>query len=121
MWVELTIYGEIDEEGILGGIEFGAAKAAFRHYLNSTYDHHLLLNKDDPWTCFMGIEEQDDHLPGLTCVPDDPTTENIARWICAWAENEFELPVRVTVHETAVNAATVKSLDEPIHVARPGR
>lgn len=106
MWVELTIYGEKDETGKLEGIDFADAKDAFRHYLDGDFDHHLLMHEADVWAVPFGIEKMDDKLPGLKTFPGDPTTENIAGWICEWATDQFNRPCKVVVHETAVNAAS---------------
>ena len=100
MWVTLELRGHaIDPSGRLGGLDFGAIKRAFRGHLDSTYDHHLLLNGDDP------IAEL--KLPGLRVCSGDPSTENIARWVAEWARLEWPATpgFRVTVDETHVNAA----------------
>ena len=100
MWVTLELRGHgIDESDRLDGLDFGAIKKAFRGYLDSTYDHHLLLNGDDP----LGELE----LPGLRLCDGDPSTENIAYWIAQWARAEFQnTPAfRVQVDETHVNSA----------------
>src|SRR6185369_15429369 len=75
-------------------IEIGAAKKIIREYLDTNFDHKLLLNSRDPW-CRPLIalpEESGDAevrwtaadfqmLPGLVPFYNDPTTENIARLI----------------------------------------
>lgn len=108
MWVTLELKGELDEHGIMEGIEFGSLKKEFRSYLDTNYDHHLLLNEDDPWarvTTNLPPHYPDETLPGLQVVPGDPTTENIAKWVVEWA-GEQDYPVAaVTVWETAVNMA----------------
>lgn len=116
MWVTLRIYGWIDERsGILNNsLEFGRVKKQFRTYLDTTFDHRLLLNKNDPWATKLMISSADpqekefwahDYLPGLAPMPGDPTTENIAKWIARWASEEFATSVDALVEETSVNAA----------------
>jgi 6-pyruvoyl-tetrahydropterin synthase len=121
MWVDMHLFGELNREGVLGGLEFGAVKKRFRAYLDGQYDHHLLLNERDPFAQMLRtmpgdrplpgerLLETDVHytrLPGLQAMPADPTTENIAKWIAEWAVEEWQLPTQITVHETKVNAAT---------------
>lgn len=100
MWVTMTLKGVINEHGMLDGLDFAVVKRHFRGYLDAYYDHHLLLNENDPWAA-----TQPDPLPGLNPLPGDPTTENIARWIGEEMRTEFPV-VRVHVDETAVNGAT---------------
>jgi 6-pyruvoyltetrahydropterin/6-carboxytetrahydropterin synthase len=111
MWVELTLHEAVDDNGILGGMDFGTVKSFFRRHLDTTYDHHLLLNKDDPFAqplVWAGQSELErGALPGLVTFEGDPTTENLARWIGEWAEKEYGIARgAVTVHETSVNAAS---------------
>jgi 6-pyruvoyltetrahydropterin/6-carboxytetrahydropterin synthase len=110
MWVEMTLSGELDANGILCSLDFGHVKSQFRKMLDTRFDHHILLNEEDPWARPITLMDEqnmvEERLPGLIAVPGDPTTENIAKWIAKWAFNEFNLPVDVTVHETSVNAAS---------------
>jgi 6-pyruvoyltetrahydropterin/6-carboxytetrahydropterin synthase len=101
-WVELEIVGPVDEFGILR--EFGEVKQAFRHYLDETFDHKLLLNRDDP----IVEPPVTKRFPGVRLTPGDPTTENVARWIGHWAQWHFggQYCYNVVVWETAVNCAT---------------
>lgn len=115
MWVELTLFGELDKNGILAGLDFGDVKKEFRHYLDSTFDHRLLLNEQDPWAQLVRHMPGDQplsndvhykRLPGLQPISiGDPTTENLARIIAHWGATQFNLPTDVVVHETAVNSA----------------
>lgn len=110
-WVELEIIGLVDERGMLEGLDYGKVKAVFRGYLDETFDHHLLLNKNDTLTDF--------ELPGTTRFEEDPTTENVARHIGTWAQKTFDeiiaphdfvrVHYRVVVWETSVNCATWES------------
>lgn len=105
--VILTLTGEIDEKGVI--VEFGYLKMAFRDFLNTNFDHHLLLNAEDTWaSSFPGIQPG---LPGTTLMEGEPTTENFAKVIYDWAlkwivgkiENVYS--ARVEVWETATNCA----------------
>jgi len=119
MWVELSLVTRTDENGVYAldrddnPLDFGSVKKRFREYLDTNYDHHLLLNKNDPWAAKLydqeteGLSGAEGHLPGLVPVEGDPSTENIARVISYWALATFELPCTVTVDETRVNSVTL--------------
>lgn len=111
MWVEFELWGQVDNNGILNGIMYGDLKSRFRHHLDTLYDHHCLLYFEDPFV--LECERNDIEVPGLEKCTEDPTTENIAKWIGAWGiealVNEMKDPIprlKVTVHETRVNVAT---------------
>jgi 6-pyruvoyl-tetrahydropterin synthase len=99
-------------------LEFGAVKKAFRGFLDSEFDHRLLLNSDDPFAQPLWVNQSQaaargelhkqpsTYLPGLQPFDGDPTTENIARIIAQWAANEFTTSCVVEVWETDVNNAT---------------
>jgi 6-pyruvoyl-tetrahydropterin synthase len=121
MWVVVEFTGKVNANGVLLGMEFGDLKKVFRGHLDSTYDHHLLLNKEDPWAQrlmgplgarrpFHDTNPKSQHLPGLQACDGDPTTENISKWIGEWATDEFGVSglerVKVEVWETQVNSAT---------------
>lgn len=115
MWVTLWLKGELNEAGILGGVDFGSLKATFRNYLDTVYDHHLLLNEADPVADYVTFSDDEnntvlsaDGLPGLTRCAGDPTTENIAKWIGTWCTNRVawgHLVSAIDVQETHVNFA----------------
>jgi 6-pyruvoyl-tetrahydropterin synthase len=92
-------------------IEFGSVKYAFRNYLDTTYDHHLLLNIDDPWAAPIDVATKghvhQEFLPGLVTTVGDPTTENIAAWVAEWAVLNYACDVTVKVQETHVNGVLV--------------
>lgn len=138
MMVKLTLYGEVNEEGIFGGADFSVLKKMFRGYIDETYDHRLLLNAADPWAhAIMNVDEikamaEDDSfqvhldraqtfLPGLQACMGDPTTENLAKWICEamtrllipsltsteWPFPDLELEMtEVEITETGTNGAS---------------
>lgn len=127
MWVTLKIEGQLNDKGILSGIEYGALKKVFRGHLDTEYDHRLLLNASDPFAGELmavrrGSEGQihEDstgglRLPGLQACPGDPTTENIARWVLEHMKYVLTVDMDmgvddiraldVTVWETSVNMA----------------
>lgn len=118
MWVTLRVYGKINDQGALMNhygkpMDFGAMKKALRQHMDERYDHHLLLNENDPWAQPLDhadVQEQrgSQYLPGLIALPRDPTTENLALWIGSWAQTHFFIPrVQCIVQETSVNAAGV--------------
>jgi len=104
--VELELGGDVNSRGLLCGLDFGQVKAGFRNYLDTDYDHSLLLNAQDPWAEDQGFGL----LPGLKVMSVDPTTENIAARIGIWAQGTFARygvqTFGVTVWETNVNCAT---------------
>lgn len=112
-WCELTIIGTPDATGIL--IDFGDVKKKLRGYLDSTYDHHLCLDQDDPLLRVardLELHEvlSDDHhlYPGLVITDGMPTVENVSMWIGEWAENTFGrgYHYKVDLWEASTNAAT---------------
>lgn len=103
MWVTLEVHsraGQLDQNYLMDGLDFGSMKKAFRSHLDGEYDHRLLLNAEDPLL-------QQAVLPGVKILEGDPSTENIARLIGKWAQGEFGLDhfYRVDVWETSVNKA----------------
>lgn len=111
MWVTLKLKGIVDQHGILEGVEFGALKKDFRAYLDDVYDHHVLLNKSDPWAKLITLyrdphdarNDRTERLPGLRITDGDPTTENIARWVGELMQESYSLVHSVEVWETSVN------------------
>ncbi len=112
--VTLTLVGNVDDTGKLNGAEYGELKQIYRRYLDTTFDHHLLLNKDDPLAQVTYKQTPTQpipfFLPGTTLIACDPTTENIAATIGEWAVNEFGdglgfKGIAIEVWETMVNQA----------------
>jgi 6-pyruvoyl-tetrahydropterin synthase len=110
MWIVAEFEGRVNAQGVLLGMEFGDVKQVFRHHIDTTYDHHLLLNGKDKLLIDLGTNNYEAYYPGLCECTADPTTENIARWIGEWAAEEFGVPglhrVRIEVWETQTNSAT---------------
>jgi 6-pyruvoyltetrahydropterin/6-carboxytetrahydropterin synthase len=106
-WVDLQLFGTIDKNYILAGLNFTEVKKEFRNYLDSNFDHRLLLNHDDPWAQKIWLPDAvgEENLPGLQTSSGDPTTEWFAEHIGLWASNTFQLPTSVDVWETRVNCA----------------
>jgi 6-pyruvoyl-tetrahydropterin synthase len=121
MSVELNLYGELDKNGILAGLDFADVKKAFRVFIDDNFDHQLHLNADDPWARELVNDHNYDgapietsawsRLPGLSTWPSDPTTENFALWICEWvydyfvADNVMINSVTISIRETETNGA----------------
>lgn len=110
-WATLEIGGNVDENGLLGGLDFGTVKSHFRTYLDTHYDHKLILNAND----YLAVRQEEpalptgkSRLPGLHTVPVDPTTENLAKIIGQWCRETFGLQFqyRLILWETSVNCAT---------------
>lgn len=106
MWVVLTLYGEINRQGLLEGIEFGVLKKDFRLYLDNAFDHHLILCAGDPLVAALSGKELERYYPGLRMMDQDPTTENLARSIGQLYHDKYKLPVTCEVQETSVNSST---------------
>ncbi len=120
-WVTLTVWGQVDSNGLLQGIDFGEAKSFLRGYMDEKYDHHLLLNSQDPFARALYNSDSAGRptgdrsvLPGLVKFRGDPTTELIAARIGEdmlagfsrrWNVDELA----VDVWETSVNNARWES------------
>jgi len=110
--VELELGGHVSPQGMLAGLDFGQVKAGFRNYLDTDYDHSLLLNARDPLAGNLNVQDTEGwvQLPGLKVMSVDPTTENLAARIGLWAQGTFASygaqTFGVTVWETNVNCAT---------------
>jgi 6-pyruvoyl-tetrahydropterin synthase len=100
--IELRIEGAVAQNGMLGGLNFTDIKRLFRDHIDGVYDHRLLLNQEDPIL-------NPGHLPGLISCDDDPTIENIAKWIGLWCVECFKGPlinrIHIKVNETSTNGA----------------
>ena len=109
-WATVTISGDqLDELDMV--VEFGAFKSAWRGWLDSTIDHALVIQEDDPvGAAILSV------IPGqrLFRMKANPSTEAIAELLFHEATRvlstlSLTVPARVTrvhVQETRVNAAT---------------
>jgi 6-pyruvoyltetrahydropterin/6-carboxytetrahydropterin synthase len=119
MKVTMEVYCQIDNNGYAmmpDGtlIEFGQLKKEFRRYLDEVWDHHLHLNRDDPWAkpltpraLYEDGMPRFEPLPGLRSWPGDPSTENIARWIKNVMEEQLSMGVTIVIQETSTNGVIV--------------
>ena len=120
MVVEMSISGFIDKTFKMNGMDLGDVKDSFREYLNSHFDHRLVLNAKDPLLTLYAPVDNDgvwpgEVYPGLMTVDGDPTIEFLALIVCQWAhdkygyneENHARQRVSVTIYETDTNSATV--------------
>jgi 6-pyruvoyl-tetrahydropterin synthase len=126
MQIELVLLVEEGVDGMAVNqagqvMEFGRLKKDFREYIDSTYDHRLVLNREDPWTSpifqltdattvdneYFEVKATADQkfLPGLSLVDGDPTVENLAKWIAEWACKEFRCDAIARIEETKTNGA----------------
>lgn len=111
MQVTLELFAPMDEYGYAMGadgtpIEFGNVKKTFRAYIDGVFDHHLHLNKDDPWAGELAFKSgiEAGSLPGLQVWPGDPSTENFAVWIFEAMRREYGPIVwAVEIAETGTN------------------
>jgi 6-pyruvoyltetrahydropterin/6-carboxytetrahydropterin synthase len=118
-WVTLEIVGRVDPDTKIL-LDFAMVKAKFREYLDSQYDHRLLLNVNDDVIRSKLLDDGSYHiehrLPGLQIINGDPTTELLAEVIGLWANGTFNVDpqgrnvlnrvINVEVWETSVNCAT---------------
>jgi 6-pyruvoyltetrahydropterin/6-carboxytetrahydropterin synthase len=119
-WVTVSIHADdeaLTEAGMLLGMDFGDLKSELRRYMDKNFDHHLLLNKEDPFAQLLAPKTQKHqaigdylHLPGLKPFEGDPTTEMIAMDIGEFMQRELTETdyrrIECEVWETAVNCAT---------------
>ena len=119
MQVELTLLAALGVDGMAidskgNKLEFGRLKKEFRTYIDSTYDHRLVLNREDPFagpifsvsdTNRISSDTKQIFLPGLSLVDGDPTVENLAMWIAERFCNEFQVDVVCRIDETKTNGA----------------
>lgn len=108
MWVTLELAGTRNDAGMVAGLDFSAVKRVFRSYLDATYDHRLLLNRQDPYAGPVSTALGVATLPGLSVLDVDPTTENIAALVLSAMAARFPQACAVGVWETAVNQARVE-------------
>jgi 6-pyruvoyl-tetrahydropterin synthase len=53
----------------------------------------------------LKLTNEQQFLPGVSLVPDDPTVENLAKWIAEWAAREWRTDVICRLEETKSNGA----------------
>lgn len=112
-WVTVTIEGpSLDDNDLL--VEFGGFKKAWRGFLDTQIDHHLVLHVHDPMAEAVRSVYPESRL---LLLPANPTTEVLARWLHTEASRVLVevLPHgvvarigRVHVQETQVNAASFR-------------
>lgn len=106
-WVTVTLSAaQLDDLGMV--VEFGAFKKAWRGFLDSTLDHHLVVRQGDPMAAAVRSVQPEARILELYA---DPTTEVLAQWLferTAELLEELEPRARIEeihVQETGVNAA----------------
>jgi 6-pyruvoyl-tetrahydropterin synthase len=119
MQVEMVLLVEEGPDGMAvdnhgDKLEFGALKKALRNHIDSTYDHRLVLNREDPFagpifsvsdTNQIDADTEQIFLPGLSLVDGDPTVENLAKWLAKWGAEEFHVDTICRIDETKTNGA----------------
>lgn len=107
-WVTVTLTApKLDELGMV--VEFGAFKKAWRGFLDSTIDHHLVVRQGDPMAQAVRSVQPEARILELEA---DPTTEVLSKWLferTAALLEEVEPGAQVVLihlQETSVNAAT---------------
>jgi 6-pyruvoyltetrahydropterin/6-carboxytetrahydropterin synthase len=89
----------LDQLGMV--VDFVEIKRVVGTWIDATFDHTLLLHKDDPLVDLLSNAGEKVLALGVT-----PTTENLAKMIYEYAE-ECDLPVvEVTLWETPYSYAT---------------
>ena len=120
MKLSVILAGEVNENGIMGGMDFSLLKKQFRGHIDEQYDHQLHLNATDEWA--QAIYFVDDinktlseahrmqrTLPGLVTHPGDPTVENLTKWIAEELMDRFPQTfgahlVALIIDETSTNS-----------------
>ena len=83
--------------------DFGRVKRTIGHWIDESLDHRLLLHEDDPLAPgLMNAGEP------IVLMPDNPTTENIAKMIYEYAAKEGFPVTEVTLWETPTSYATYR-------------
>ncbi len=89
----------LDHRGML--MDFSDIKRAIAGWIDSTLDHRMILNENDPVVDYLRQQQE----PILT-IPENPTAENIARMIFRFAR-EQQFPVaEVSLWETSQSYAS---------------
>lgn len=96
----VTLQSEgLDELGMVS--DFSALRRHIGDWVDRTLDHRLVLHKDDPLVPIL----QQAGDPVVT-LDEHPTTENIAKFIFDFVEQEGYPVVEVTLWETPTSYAT---------------
>lgn len=98
----ITIESEdLNELGMVR--DFSEIKAIVSQWIDETFDHRMLLHKDDPYVAYL--KEQKEPIKLLDV---NPTAENIARLIFDFVQSQGFPVVEVTLWETASCFATYR-------------
>lgn len=103
--VEVTFSApDLNDEGMV--IDFGDISTKFKAYLNSTWDHVLILDKDDELGLFLWshkdeLKKESTKKIMMTTMNSQPTAEAMAYRFFEWFETNFRKKVeKVRVYET---------------------
>jgi 6-pyruvoyltetrahydropterin/6-carboxytetrahydropterin synthase len=107
--VHFDVTGEEDEDLDAVGrvIDFAVINTALCQWLETHWDHHLLINLDDPWLAPLRAIDST-----VVAVPFNPTAENMAAYLVevigpARLEGTGVRLVRCCIEETRKCSATV--------------
>lgn len=99
MRFKVTLQGEPDATGKLEGWDLSWIKEQINELLDLRFDHHLILNAEDPFALL------DPPLPGMIPFRGDPTIENIAKHVHDAVAYALRWECLVEVVETGTNSA----------------
>jgi 6-pyruvoyltetrahydropterin/6-carboxytetrahydropterin synthase len=126
MHITLIVRGELNDDGYMVDgdevLDFYNLKKLFRGHLDTEYDHHLLLNINDPFAGPITTIRRDEagqftsdtdsypSLPGVITFTGDPTTENFAKRVMTEMKWIYDFKTafvyKVTIRETGTNGAS---------------
>lgn len=100
--VEITCQSDqLDERGMV--VDFGDIKKVIKSFIDESWDHKMLLRKDDPL-----VEEFRKRGEPLFLFDENPTAETFARFLYDYARAQ-NLPVsEVRFHETPGSVAVYR-------------
>lgn len=107
--IEVELGVRVNGNGIAedkyGPLDFGLVKQKVRGYIDTEFDHRLLMNAAD--SLIDSVMNPEAYYPGLVRTAGDPTIEHISQWIGEWTISAFSVEyASVRVDETGTNGAT---------------
>jgi len=107
--VTLIIIGEKEGDML---VDFYHIKRAFVDWLDSNFDHKLVLHARDPLLTYYDGPETEEHYPGLVQVAFVPTVENLCEYWIATAKvlfgNKYSYGIEVWEGESNSAATTLE-------------
>ncbi|MBI3317811.1 MAG: 6-carboxytetrahydropterin synthase [Candidatus Omnitrophica bacterium] len=100
--VEIELASNVlDRRGMV--MDFNEVKARLQDWIDSTLDHKMLLNRDDPALPILSSLKEP-----LLCLDRNPTAEVIAEMICDYAKEQGFPVTEVRFWETPTSFATFR-------------